>query len=117
MQKLPVQDTLYPCGAGKTHFHIDPYGSLQPCLMVKDPNLEYNLIGGSFLTGWNEVVSRIREKKVGINFTCHRCEKKSLCGFCPGFFELENGTEEVYSQYLCTMGHLRFEKIMKNDKI
>ena len=117
MQKLPVQDTLYPCGAGKTHFHIDPYGSLQPCLMVKDPDLEYNLIGGSFLTGWNEVVSRISDKKVGINLPCYRCEKKSLCGFCPGFFELENGTEEVYSRYLCTMGHLRFEKIMKNGKI
>lgn len=113
MRELPISDTLYQCGAGLTHFHIDPYGNLQPCLMVKDPNLKYNLKGGRFLTGWNDVVSRIRKKKAGINYHCNQCQMRTLCGFCPGFFQLENGAEEVYSQYLCDMGHLRFEKIKK----
>lgn len=112
MPKLPVQDSLYQCGAGWTHFHIDPYGNLRPCLMVTD--LEYNLVNGVFFTGWKEVMPRIRERKPGTGFRCNQCEKKVLCGFCPGFFQLENGGEEVYSEYLCAMGHLRFEKI--NEK-
>jgi radical SAM protein with 4Fe4S-binding SPASM domain len=114
MRNLPFSDALYQCGAGKTHFHIDPFGTLQPCLMVKDPNLSYNLIGGSFITGWDEVISRIKEKKAEVNYYCNQCQKRSLCGFCPGFFQLENGSEEACSQYLCAMGHLRFAMI--NDK-
>lgn len=114
MRELPISAALYQCGAGKTHFHIDPFGTLQPCLMVKDPNLKYNLMGGRFVTGWNEVVSRIMEKKAGVNYFCNQCQKRSLCGFCPGFFQLENGAEEVCSEYLCAMGHLRFAKI--NEK-
>jgi len=109
MQKLPVRDTLYQCGAGKTHFHINPYGFLQPCLMVN--GLTYNLSSGGFLTRWNEMYSAIKEKKAGNKNDCYQCQKRSLCGYCPGFFKLETGTEDVYSQYLCDMGHLRFEKI------
>lgn len=109
MQKLPFQDTLYQCGAGKTHFHIDAYGSLQPCLMVTD--LNYNLTNGDFLTGWNEIFSSIRGKKTSDHNNCNRCQKRVLCGYCPGFFKLEKGTETIPSEYLCAMGHLRFEKI------
>ncbi|NIM17641.1 MAG: radical SAM protein [Candidatus Aminicenantes bacterium] len=109
MSKLPVLDSLYQCGAGMTHFHIDPYGNLRPCLMVTD--LEYNLVNGSFFTGWNEVMPRIRERKPGTGYGCNQCEKRVLCGFCPAFFNLEKGTEDLYSEYLCSMGQQRFEKI------
>lgn len=109
MPELPVTGSLYQCGAGKTHFNIDPYGNLQPCLMVTD--LEYNLVNGSFFTGWNEVMPRLRERKPGTGYQCNRCNKRVLCGFCPAFFKRENDREEVYSEYLCTMGHRRFEKI------
>lgn len=111
MRDIPGSDKLYQCGAGLTHFHIDPYGNLQPCLMVT--TLKYNLTNnnGRFLTGWKEVIPRIREGKLGPGNLCQNCEKRSLCNFCPAFFKLENGAEDVYSEYLCTMGHLRFEKI------
>jgi radical SAM protein with 4Fe4S-binding SPASM domain len=117
MRDLPGSDKLYQCGAGLSHFHIDPYGNLQPCLMVT--NLKYNIINtnsnnsdnGCFLKGWKEIIPRIRERKLGPGNRCHNCEKRSLCNFCPAFFKLENGAEDRYSEYLCTMGHLRFEKI------
>lgn len=109
MKGLPTRDYLYQCGAGLTHFHIDPYGGLRPCLMVTD--LEYNLINGDFSTGWNQVMPRLRERKPGSNYRCHGCRKKSLCGFCPAFFKLENNAEDICSQYLCDMGQKRFEKI------
>ena len=115
MRDLPVSDNLYPCGAGLTHFHIDPFGNLQPCLMVT--GLKYNLINGNtninsrFLTGWKKIIPRIREKKAGTDNPCYTCEKRTLCSFCPAFFKLENGKEDLCSEYLCAMGQLRFEKI------
>jgi radical SAM protein with 4Fe4S-binding SPASM domain len=109
MQGVSVPDTFYHCGAGLTSFHVDPYGRLQPCLMVI--NLGYDLLKGSFAKGWQDVMPRIRQKKAGTAFVCNRCEKMTLCGFCPGFFELENGTEDIYSEYLCEMGGYRFKKI------
>lgn len=106
---LSQSDSLYRCGAGRTHFHVDPYGNLQPCLMVTD--LKYNLVEDNFLKGWNEVMPRLRERKSKPGYPCNNCEKRTLCGFCPGFSNLENGTEEAYSQYLCEMGQLRYEKL------
>jgi radical SAM protein with 4Fe4S-binding SPASM domain len=102
-------ENLYNCGAGITGFHIDPYGTLKPCLMIS--NITYDLTQGSFLTGWNEAISKIRDKKAGKMFHCNQCEKILFCGGCPSLFALESGQEDVRSEYICTMGNLRFEKI------
>lgn len=110
---LSESDTLYNCGAGLTNFHIDPYGNLQPCLMTN--SYKYNLLSGSFLTGWRDVIPRIREKKAAAGYVCNRCEKRTLCGVCPAFFELENGSENVLSEYLCAMGQHRFQVIHTNN--
>jgi sulfatase maturation enzyme AslB (radical SAM superfamily) len=75
---------------------------------------KYNLLNGSFLTGWREVVPRLRKKKARADYPCNKCDKRFLCGLCPPFFELETGAEDVPSQYLCAMGHHRFQAI-KND--
>lgn len=106
---LPTQDYLYQCGAGMTHFHIDPYGNLKPCLMISD--LDYNLVNGDFPTGWKEVMPHIKKRKPGNDYKCNQCQKRALCGFCPAFFKLENDAEDICSQYLCIMGQQRFEKI------
>ncbi|MCK4761082.1 MAG: radical SAM protein [Candidatus Aminicenantes bacterium] len=115
MADLPYTDKLYSCGAAVTHFHIDARGVLQPCLMVT--HLEYNLNSGSFLTGWNEVLPRLRQRKAKEGNICNTCKKRTLCGFCPGFFYLEKGAEEVRSEYLCAMGQERFEKINELNHI
>jgi radical SAM protein with 4Fe4S-binding SPASM domain len=108
-QGVAPTDSLYECGAGMTTFHVDPYGTLQPCLMTTEPT--YDLLNGSFLAGWRDVMPRIRQKRPGSGYACNACEKKLLCGFCPAFFALENGAEDVRSEYLCAMGHLRFQAI------
>ncbi|MBI5633654.1 MAG: radical SAM protein [Nitrospirae bacterium] len=102
-------DDLYYCGAGVTGFYIDPGGGLRPCLMTT--TLAYNLLKGSFAAGWKEIASRIREEKTGRDFTCKACEMKLLCGYCPAFFELENGDARIRSEYLCTMGHRRRDNL------
>jgi len=71
-----VPDNLYNCGTGLTSFHINANGMLQPCLMVS--SLQYDLLNGSFLEGWRDVMPRIREKKAGAAKACTQCEKMSL---------------------------------------
>lgn len=110
---LPGGESLYACGAGKTTFHIDPQGWLYPCLMVRAH--KYSLLGGSFRAGWEGDVSRIREKTAGKDFPCRHCEQKLLCGYCPGFFDLENDRQQVQSAYLCAVGRLRHEYITQES--
>lgn len=104
-----LSDDLYHCGAGVTGFYIDPCGSLRPCLMTT--TLSYDLLKGSFSPGWEEITSRIRGEKANRDFTCTTCEMKLHCGYCPAFFELENGDAQVRSEYLCSMGRSRYENL------
>jgi hypothetical protein len=77
--------------------------------------LSYPLLNGSFQQGWNENISMIKEIKSDTNFACRGCQQKLLCGYCPGFFELENDTEQIPSPYLCALGKLRLEKINRES--
>jgi len=103
------KENLYSCSAGISTFHIDPCGYLYPCLMVR--NLKYPILNGSFQQGWSENMSMIKEVKSDTEFACRGCRQKLLCGYCPGFFELENGTEQIPSPYLCALGKLRLDRI------
>ena len=118
MQDVTMPDSLYCCGAGVTSFHIDPYGNLQPCLMTH--KYQYNLLigtpsrphgGGSFDVGWRGAMSHIRDRKVDASFACRDCDKRSMCGYCPAFFDWEMGAEDLPSKYLCALGELRHTKV------
>ena len=104
-------DKLYNCGTGLTSFYVDSYGILQPCLMVNSPS--YDLTRGDFSTGWMTVIHNIRDTCAGTEYECNDCEKKGLCGLCPGLFQLETGDPEVKSTYLCALGKHRYRKIME----
>ena len=100
---------LYLCGTGMTNFYIDPYGQLQPCVLVTDP--KYNILNGSFLEGWRNVIPVVQKKKAGKDYVCNQCKNMVLCGVCPGFFRLESGSEENCSEYLCDMGQERLNAL------
>ena len=104
---------LYGCSAGLTAFHIDPFGCLFPCMMALD--MGHDTAGVGFKTVWDNIMPRIRDKKAGADFACSECVKINICGYCPGFFRLENGREDVRSEYICQMGSLRFQYI--NDHV
>ena len=103
-------DTLYGCGAGVTGFHVSASGHLQPCLMTSD--IQYDLSEKRFTDGWDDMIYPLRAKRAGPDFACMGCEKINLCGYCPAFFSLENGTEDIRSEYICEMGNLRYQRIM-----
>ena len=100
---------LYPCNAGTTVFHVDPFGGLMPCMTTLD--IKYDISEARFMNGWNDIMARIRERKVDADFVCRSCDKINLCGYCPAFFRLENGVENVCSEYLCQLAGLRLHYI------
>jgi radical SAM protein with 4Fe4S-binding SPASM domain len=102
-------NSLYICGAGLAAFYIDSCAKLHPCLMTAEP--EYDLLQGSFQEGWTTVIPRIHDKKKNNSYACSNCEKIALCGYCPAFFQLEKGNEEICSEYLCDIGKHRFEAV------
>lgn len=105
--------TSYICGAGVNSFHIDAYGKLHPCLMGSP--YPHDILGGGFAEGWGDIISRIRFRQAGPENNCTKCEKQSLCGYCPAFFRLETGSEEIRSEYICKIGSLRFEAITRHS--
>ncbi len=110
---LPVTEDLYECAAGLTSFHVDPYGNISPCLMT--PQYKYTLTNSSFVSRWLDDIAPIREKKTRDGYACNSCEMRVACTGCPAFFAVENGAEEVKSEYLCAMGKLRYEAIRSRE--
>jgi len=105
----PYGNCVFACSAGRTNFHVDPDGMLYPCLIAR--SYRYSLVTGNFAHGWNHEISRIREESAAEEFPCRSCDKRLLCGFCPGFFELEHGQSQVPSDYVCAIGELRHKYI------
>ncbi|MBA4386565.1 MAG: hypothetical protein C0404_01210 [Verrucomicrobia bacterium] len=112
--KVEQTDLLYWCGAGVTAFYVSPDGMLQPCMMVR--SVTYNLADGDFKSGWRDIASRMSTKMLEEKSACRGCERRGVCGYCPGFFEMETGSENVPSQYLCEVGAGRLARILSAKK-
>jgi len=96
---------LYQCGGGVGSFAIDPSGNLSVCGM--SANETYDLRQGSFRDGWEDFLSRVRQKKITRQTKCFSCEIKAMCGMCPANGELEKGHPEEPVDFLCRVAHLR----------
>jgi radical SAM protein with 4Fe4S-binding SPASM domain len=95
----------YNCGAGFRAFHIDPYGQLSACHMVRSPS--YDLISGSFSEGWESFLGEFRAQQVDKDFACIHCELVGICQRCSAFSKLENGDPDTVVEYACAVAHQR----------
>ncbi len=100
---------LFNCGSGVNTFHVDPQGWLYPCLMVR--HVRYMLGSGSFQEGWGQAFNDFRKEIPDAALPCRNCRQKLLCGYCPGFFEMENDGQCLPSDYLCAIGKHRFARL------
>jgi radical SAM protein with 4Fe4S-binding SPASM domain len=102
---------LYICGAGLNMFYINAAGRLLPCLMTVGEN--HDLSGRYFEDVWrSEAFKKFNQGKKAPAL-CEKCDIKMLCGYCPGFFKLESGSEQAPSEYLCAIGRERRSAILK----
>ncbi len=110
-RKRHVRDEqrLFGCLAGVTAFHVDPRGTLLPCLMVSTHG--YDLRAGSFRTGWDEVLSAFHEQPIIPGYECNVCDLRNLCGVCPAQCGLETGSPHVRAAYTCHLGEARLSAV------
>jgi radical SAM protein with 4Fe4S-binding SPASM domain len=98
---------LFTCGCGKGG-SVDAYGKLQPCLLLRHPDLSYDLEGGTIQDALNhffpEVLARQAENP-SYHERCAVCFLKGLCNQCPAWSWMENGTLDSPVEYLCEIAH------------
>lgn len=94
---------LHHCGAGVDSFHLDAYGGMYMCLMLR--HARYDLMQGSLAEGWQEFIPRLREQKPRGEYRCLQCDLLFMCRQCPGWAFLEHGTLETPVDYVCRVTH------------
>ena len=112
VESLPVEKTVYTCGAGLYGFFIDARGRMTMCVLSRYPS--YDLTTGAFEEGW-ELLARTRQElsEDEASVECQTCEVRAFCQQCPARAQLEYGPGAVSErvEWLCRLAHLRAEKL------
>ncbi|MCI5141887.1 MAG: radical SAM protein [Candidatus Electrothrix sp. ATG1] len=93
-------EQLYYCGAGKSSYHVTPYGKLQPCLIVQSHSSDVCSRGG-LLTGWNGVLQEFCFLKAPASYPCNNCHDSGICTACPGALVLASGCVDNVDSFYC----------------
>jgi radical SAM protein with 4Fe4S-binding SPASM domain len=113
---LPEDEGLFPCGAGLNGCHVDAYGNMHICMMVR--KFPFNLVRGSFREGWNQFLPPLLQMQPDHDSPCHRCKLLIVCDQCPGWSHLEGDDLVTPVAYLCQVAHLRAKDLgIKIDDI
>jgi len=103
----PPGDLLFTCGAGRKGC-VDAYGKFQPCLLLRDPALVYDLRAGTLKEALTGVFPRLKEMQARSPEylrRCARCLLRGLCDQCPAKSWSEYGTLDTPVEYLCEVAH------------
>ena len=105
VRAMPEQGDLFQCGAGVIGFHIDPQGTMRPCLMGRDYAVDAVALG--FAEAWRSVTEVVATLERKSDSACIGCEWRALCGFCVGLSALETGSPHQLPSYVCGLGERR----------
>jgi radical SAM protein with 4Fe4S-binding SPASM domain len=116
----PQGERLFECGAGEAGC-VDAYGSYQMCMLVRHPDMVYDLQRGTLRQALTEVFARWREARAtnpSYLERCARCFLKGLCEQCPGKSWAEHGTLDTPVEYLCRVAHAqaRYLGLLADDE-
>jgi radical SAM protein with 4Fe4S-binding SPASM domain len=96
---------LFSCGAGKNSLHIDPYGNVQVCLMVK--NFKHSLRERDLAEIYLDEFPKILALKRDETSKCGGCKSRAVCNNCPGIALWETETNHASVDFLCTLTGVR----------
>jgi radical SAM protein with 4Fe4S-binding SPASM domain len=104
----PQGSRIFFCGAGRS-ISVDAYGRLQPCLLLRDPAVCYDLRGGGSLRDALESffphLRQIQSANPDYLERCARCFLRTMCEQCPAQAWMEHGTLDSPVDYLCDITH------------
>ncbi|MFH1478499.1 MAG: radical SAM protein [Candidatus Omnitrophota bacterium] len=106
----PSGEYIFSCGSGKDSGCVDSYGNFQPCMLVRHPDLVYDLKKGSLrdaVINFFPKIRKIKAKDPEYLSRCARCFLKGLCEQCPGKSWSEHGTLDTPVEYLCKIAHVQ----------
>ncbi len=95
------------CISGRRDFHIDPYGGMTFCSLLKEPSMRFDLRKGSVREGWEEFIPALGERKFeGEELRehmeqCGSCDLRQECRWCAVYGWLEHGRFSAPVEYLC----------------
>jgi len=98
---------IFNCEAGRTFFHIDPYGQMRMCEMVRQP--AYDIFKLGFKKIWDELFMEELALPCEDRHPCKNCRSFVFCDICPGWAQLETGEVKDKVEYLCRLAELRAE--------
>jgi radical SAM protein with 4Fe4S-binding SPASM domain len=104
----PQGNNIFSCGAGIRGGCVDPYGYLQPCILLRHPDTIYDLKKGSLKDALTRFFPKIRQMKAenpDYLTRCAHCFLKGLCEQCPAWSWMEHGTLDTPVDYLCEVAH------------
>ena len=121
----PPGDKLFNCGAGRG-FCVDAFGRVQPCMLMRDPSLVYDLQPQVHPEAtWSEErpslrdalenffpqVREMRATRADYLERCARCFLHGLCEQCPAKSWMENGTLDTPVEYECEIAHAQAREL------
>jgi radical SAM protein with 4Fe4S-binding SPASM domain len=106
----PPGGQLFGCGAGHD-ICVDAYGRVQPCMVMRAPELTYQAAGANGHSLLRDAMDRfshlgeLRATNPDYARRCAVCFLKSLCEQCPAKSWVEHGTLDTPVEYLCEVAH------------
>ncbi len=104
----PPGDVLFSCGSGLDSICVDAYGYVQPCMLLRHPDVVYDLSNGSLedaLTDFFPEMRKMRANNPDYLARCAHCFLKGLCEQCPAKSWMEHGTLDTPVEYCCEIAH------------
>ena len=104
----PSGDRLFTCTAATRTGCVDAYGRLQPCMMLRHPDVVYGLRKGSLEDAVTRFWPQVRRRKASSPdylMRCGRCFLRGLCEQCPAKSWMEHGTLDTPVEYYCEVAH------------
>jgi len=92
------------CIAARDEFHVDPYGGMSFCSVIKDPSLRYDLRHGTVREAWEKFIPSLSDNVCGsarYRDGCGGCELRADCRWCASYAWLEHGDFSARVDYLC----------------
>jgi radical SAM protein with 4Fe4S-binding SPASM domain len=102
---IPADNKLFSCGAGKNSLHVDPYGNVQVCLMVK--NFKHSLrekpLEDIYRQDFTAILAIEREE----TSKCGGCAHRVTCNNCPGTALWETQGNQSHVDFTCQLSEVR----------
>lgn len=104
----PQPDCSFRCGVGRSEFHLDPYGRLNPCLGLQAVALD--LLQMSVHQAWETLPAAIGELTAPPG-PCQECGLPPICRQCPAEALLEGVRPGWPLPERCQMARLRAQAL------